>query len=1126
MRRVADEYRLSASDLVAHMACGHAQVLDRQVADGQLQAPFRANPFLEVLGERGLRHEQGYVEHLRASGLQVVEIAGSGIDSAAVSATTSVMASGAQVIVQGALRHGMWDGRADVLLRVDSPSALGAWSYEPLDTKLARETKSGTVLQLSLYADLLGAMQGREPDHVHVVAPWTNFEPQTHRVADFAAYYRWAKRRLEMMLQNPQASYPEPVGHCDVCRWFGSCDERRRADDHLSFVPGLAKAHALKLHEHGIARVTELAAVPVPLPWKPKHGGRGTFEKLREQARVLCATRATGQIVYELLPPEPSLGLSRLPTPSHGDVFLDFEGDPFVGERGLEYLFGYVFRDEGDGWTYRADWALGPAAEKAAFERFIDFVLARLERWPDLHVYHYAPYEPAALKRLMGRHGTRADELDTLLRAQRFVDLYAVVRQGVRIGVESYSIKRLEPLYEFERDAALPDANKALNKVQAALELSGGLDGLEEAQAVVEAYNADDCFSTQALRTWLEARRSDLVAQGAAVERPASAPGDSSDAIAADAADVAALVERLTAGVSADPVERTADEHGRWVLAQLLSWHRREDKADWWEFFRLADLSAEELLDERCGLGGLMFEHTVGGTAACPIHCYSFPLQETELRGGETLRSAGGAHLGSVEAISAETGQVHIKKRRDTASFHPEGVFPFDTVPSGVLAAAVRRLGAHVADHGLDADGPFAAARDLLLRRPPRAELPLVGASETVGEAAVRLALTMTGGVLPIQGPPGAGKTYTGAKMICALVRAGRRVAITAPSHKVVRNLLDAVIEAAREQGLPVRCVQKPAAGGAGAAGLDVEMNNTTLLQGIGARWDVAGGTAWLWAREDAADVADVLFVDEAAQMSLANVIAVSHAAPLIVLLGDPRQLDQPTKASHPDGADASALDHVLGGELTLPADRGLFLAETWRLPPTICRFTSEAFYEGRLIARPGSQLQVVDAAGPLGGAGLRYVPVVHSGASNCSPEEADKVAKLVHELLDGSPFWIDRDGVRRPLTLDDVLVIAPYNAQVFELQARLPGARVGTVDKFQGQEAPVVIYSLTSSTSADAPRGMEFLYSLNRLNVATSRAKCVCAVVGSPALFEPDCRTVRHMQLANALCRYRELAA
>ena len=802
------------------------------------------------------------------------------------------------------------------------------------------------------------------------------------------------------------------------------------------------------------------------------------------------------------------------------------EGDPFVSEGGLEFLFGYAFRGEGGAERYVADWSFSRVEEKAAFERFVDFTIARLNEFPDLHIFHFAPYEPAALKRLMGRYATRENEIDQMLRAGLFVDLYAVIRQGIRASVESYSIKKLEPLYAFERAASLADAGETLAKVQACLEL-GDLDGIEDQdRAVVQAYNRDDCLSTWRLRDWLEVVRAELIKSGTVIERPRPPSGEASPDLTDWQLKIADLVDRLTRGVPVDVADRSGEQHAKWLLANILDWHRREEKAVWWEYFRLSALTAEDLMDERAALSGLSFVEAVGGTTKAPIHRYSFPAQDTDLRGDEDLRNVGGAKFGKVDAISLESWTIDIKKRKDTADIHPGAVFAHQIIDSKVLAEALVRIGEYVADDGMEGDGPYRAARDLLMLAGPRmGEQGLKGAGETMLEAAIRIAPHLDGGVLPIQGPPGAGKTHIGARMICTLAHAERRIGITANSHKVIRNILDKSIKASDELSVAIQCIQKVSEKQTDLPRLQFATDNAATLGAIGTTCQVGAGTAWLWARPDAFQSVNVLFIDEAAQMSLANVLAVSQAAETIVLLGDPRQLEQPTQGSHPEGTGVSALDHILGMHATIPADRGLFLEETWRLHPEICAFTSELFYESRLHPRPGLELQKIKASGRIDGSGLRFMPVMHEGNQSSCPEEADKIKILVAEILGSGARWTNRDGIEALIGLDDILIIAPYNSQVFELQVRIPGAKIGTVDKFQGQEAPIVIYSMTTSSQADAPRGMEFLYSPNRLNVATSRAKCACVLVGSPLVFEADCRTPRHMQLANAFCRYLEMA-
>jgi len=381
--------------------------------------------------------------------------------------------------------------------------------------------------------------------------PWSDYEPQSFRTADFAAYYRKVKFALNRRLQGQpeQNGYPDPKEHCEICRWRIPCDAKRRTDDHLCLVAGISKVQINELKRHGINTATDLAEAPLPLPWKPERGATPSYERIREQARVQLAGRVAGQVIYEALPPMAGFGLSCLPLPSAGDIFFDLEGDPFVGEHGMEYLFGYVFADQGGSPQYVGEWAFSREREKAIFEIFIDFVIARWEEFPDFHIYHYAPYEPAALKRLMGRYGTREDEVDRMLRAHLFVDLYSVAKNGIRASVESYSIKKLEPLFGYERVTDLSDANKALANVQAALELNDLGSVLEKNKDAVESYNRDDCLSTLGLRDWLERVRSELVDGGEAIDRPVYDTGAPSDALSEWQKKINSLIDRIIVGV-------------------------------------------------------------------------------------------------------------------------------------------------------------------------------------------------------------------------------------------------------------------------------------------------------------------------------------------------------------------------------------------------------------------------------------------------------------------------------------------------------------------------------------------------------------------------------------------------
>jgi predicted RecB family nuclease len=662
MKLTEENLRLSSRDLTGYLNCRHLTQLELQVVRGALKRPKPWDPSLEALWERGSRHEREFVDHLASESARVIVIDGIDVDDAAVERTLAAMAEGAEVIVQAALRSGDWVGRADVLRRVDAPSVLGPWSYEAWDTKLSRDTKAATILQLCLYSEILGEMQGGAPEHMHVVAPWADFVPQTYRVAEYAAYYRRVRNGFAATLASAPApdTYPHPTAHCDICAWRGECDARRRADDHLSLVAGISSLQMAELNANGVGTVAALAALPLPLPWQPQRGSRQGFERVREQARLQVESREAGELRFETLPVEPGFGLAALPEPSRGDIYLDFEGDSFVGEHGQEYLLGYSYLGDDGGLRYTALWGLARSDEKAAFEAFIDFVIAQWEAHPHLHIYHYGAYEVAALKRLMGRYATREEELDRILRGRVMVDLLSVVRHAIRAGVESYSIKRLEPLYGFKRRTDLPDANLALTRLQTALELGDLADIGAEEMATVQSYNEDDCVSTRHLHLWLEQLRAVAIAGGAQIDRPAPGDGSPSENVAEWLARITPLIEALTADVPVDAVERTAEQQGRWLLAHMLDFHRREDKANWWEYFRLADLDAEELVEEKSGLSGLTLQATVGGTAKCPIHRYVFPPQETDLRPGKKLRNQGGAALGAVEAISVEGRTIDI----------------------------------------------------------------------------------------------------------------------------------------------------------------------------------------------------------------------------------------------------------------------------------------------------------------------------------------------------------------------------------------------------------------------------------------------------------------------------------
>jgi predicted RecB family nuclease len=1119
MRLLSGDLVLSPSDLVGFSLCRHLTALELAVARGELPPASAPDPELDLFARRGRDHERSILGTLKGEGRQVAEVmvveeGRAGLERAAA-LTLDAMRSGADVIYQATFFDGRWAGRADFLWRRDDrPSGLGAYSYEPADAKLSRQIKPAVLLQLCGYAEQLSVLQGVEPEHLHAVLGQGATVSVPH--ASVAAFYRTVRRGFEAALSaGLRATYPDRVDHCSVCRWSTVCDERRRADDRLTLVADLRRDQESRLCAAGIETVEALASRRAT---SVKGIGTATLGRLGAQARLQVEQRRTGRLAWELLPVETGRGLCALPAPSPGDLFFDMESDPFVAG-GLEYLFGMVELSAAES-VYRAFWAHDPAAEKQAFESFVDLVIARLAEHPDLHVYHYGAYEPAALKRLMGVHGTRERELDTILRGQVLVDLHRVVRHGVRVSQESYSIKMLEPLYREARTTAVAGGLGSIVAYEEWRETGDG-QRLHE----IEAYNQDDCRSLVGLRGWLEARRAEVEAAEGPLSRPVAVdPAPPAGVQASEAAE-----DEVTAALLAGADGEDAQQ----LLAHLVGWHRREAKPEWWMWFHRRRLAPEELYDDAEAISGLEYHGVAGKGNRSLTHEYRFDAQQ-EHRIGTGDRPddpATGQGAGEVVFVDNVRGVVRLKRSAYSDKAHPLALIPTGPIETSAQRDALLRIGRWVAAHGIDAPGPYRAVRDLLLRRRPRLHAggsgPLVGSGEDPGAAAVRLAVSLDHACLAVQGPPGSGKTHTGARLVLELVRAGRRVGVTANSHKAITNLLDLLCASAERAGVRLEVLQKASEDGRCAHPMVRQAANNAEVEASlrAGTVHVVAGTAWLFGRQALEGAFDTLVVEEAGQLSLANVVAMGGAARNVVMLGDPRQLSQPSKASHPPGAERSALEHLLGDHETIPADLGVFLSTTRRLHPHLGRFISGAFYGGRLLSHESCARQVLGGRAPLAGAGLRWVPVEHGGNRTASGEEVEAVVALANDLL-GRP-WTEATGHIRKLDLADLLVVAPYNAQVARLAAALPsGARVGTVDKFQGQQAPVVVYSMAASSAEDVPRGLEFLFSANRLNVALSRAQGLAVLVCSPALLRPACRTVAQVRLANALCRLVELAS
>jgi predicted RecB family nuclease len=1112
MRRFNHQPLLSPSDLNNLLECRHLMALEQARFNGNGVPRSGRGAHVDILARYGEQHESAILDAYEASGRSVERVVtgpGEHRFRAALEQTLAAMRGGLDVIHQATLMGDGFGGYADFLERVPRPSGLGDWSYEVADAKLARATKGYFLVQLSVYAALLERIQDLEPQELVVLLG--DGRRDAYRTDEFAAYVRRIRRYAEETIAAGVAdTYPVPCGHCGICDYRHHCEGRRRADDHLSLVAGMRRDQVVRLEEHGVSTLAALATLAPDrrIPRIP----RDSLTKLRSQAALQLRERETGTQCYELLAYEPRFGFGLLPEPAPGDLYFDVEGDPYIGDRGLVYLFGIGWHDAG-GERYEAFWAHSTEDEKTAFEGLVDFVMAWREQHPGCHVYHYGAIEETMLKQLAMYHATRELEVDTLLRADALVDLYRVVRQGVRISKESYSLKKVEDFYWNERTAAVKEAGGSIVAYEQWMG-TGDQSQLDD----IALYNAEDVHSTRGLRDWLLELRAELAATGAAVEwRPA--PGGAEDA--------AEEIDPETAGLR-DTLLATGDAVDR-LLGELLMYHRREAKPSYWWYFKRLEMTEEELRDEDDeSIGGLTPagpEFKLAQSRGVPMQ---FPLQSMKLYVGDVVDPASkrGAEIVEIDQF-AGTLTLKLGPKKWGQDPPPRSLIPDQPLPTGVQRAALRRLAVDVIAGG----SGYPASRALLRRDLPRIAgsshgRPLLAGDYTVAQA-VDLALRLESSMLAIQGPPGTGKTYAGARIAVALMARGRRVGVTAPSHKAIHNLLEEIERIARHEGVAFKGYKRGDDENAyespfGSAG-SIENVGNPACENAPADVLLVAGTSWLFAREKMQGTIDTLLVDEAGQVSLADALAVATSCRNLILLGDPQQLAHVAQGGHPEGTAVSALAHVLGGDATIAPERGLFINVSRRMHPDVCAFVSEISYRGELHSLPECGVQRVDSRG-LSGTGLRWFPVEHSGNRRESPEEGDLIAGQLDLLAGGSV--IRSDGSTVPIQQAGVMVVTPYNAQVRLLRDRLPEwVDVGTVDKFQGREAGVVFFSMATSSGEDVPRNAEFLYSRNRLNVAVSRAKCLAVLVASPDLLTVRCRTVEQMRLVNALCRFVERA-
>lgn len=1188
----------SASDLVLAATCEYAslQVLDEKL--GRIpRSDFAEDALLARTSVLGDQHENAVLKQFKErfgqwnpethTGVYEVEPA-SDYSREALEAkhreTMQALEAGADVVFQASFFDGEFHGRADFLVKT------GPGEFAVYDTKLAHHAKVTALLQLAAYADqLLKAEFAVHPDAVLILGTG---EESTHNIYEILPVFRERRRRfLDTLARHSQEGV-------EAVSWFGSEDVARcgrcercaveiQKHRDMLLVAGMSVRTRNNLWaKYGIRTIDELATL------EPQRGYLPTsYQKLKDQAalqtgiaefdgsRTFTKNGQSHTVSYALLP---GSTLGSLPRANPGDIFFDFEGDPLwqdgEGSWGLEYLFGVVeANSSAETARFIPFWAHDRVEERRALMEFLEYVRQRRQQYPGMKIYHYANYEKRALRSLAARHGVGEETVDELLRENVLVDLFETVRHSLRISENSYSIKKLEPLYMGEnlRGGEVTDAGASVVAYAdfcTARDI-GNAELAEHIKNSIADYNEYDCVSTLRLRNWLlelagrnAAEESanvlthssgDDAAHGSLEELVAASGKDREEASAAEKA-LIEFVENL------DPEQGLgADEQAIAMVASATGYHRRERKQFWWDHFdRLA--SAVEEWEETRNVALFERADVVEDWAKDPDRPRAQPTRLLGVRArvaeGSSLKEGdsglylmyqdsfppyieaklaeqaekfaasndgivpdvlrAGDFRGTIESIEAQLdGTVNMRIRESL----PRGASEFTQIPMALtplqplqtkaqeqsLQGLAEEVGAYLPEI------PDAPELDILRRRAPRLkpghtlERPNVekhGSFATI-EAIYAAVSALDRSYVAVQGPPGSGKTFLGSHVIGRLIQDGWKIGVVAQSHAVVENVLLGCIEKGKVRPEQV-------AKFAGKTQMSqapwVEVDQNALAQALKEPAGfLIGGTAWDFSSDKKFDarVLDLLVIDEAGQYSLANTLAVARAAQNMLLLGDPQQLPQVTQGTHPYPVDESALGWLSAGHDTLPEKLGYFLDVSWRMHPALCAPVSLLSYSGKLQSAPAGAQRELAGWAP----GIFVREVDHRGNTTSSIEEALEVAHIARSFIGAQ--WTENlahPEKYRPLEPEDILVVAAYNAQVDLITEKLEsaglkdedgGVRVGTVDKFQGQEAPVVIVSMAASSAGESARGAEFLLSPNRLNVAISRGQWCAVLVKSSSL-------------------------
>ena len=1054
--------------------------------------------------------------------------------------TIDSMEKGLDFIYHAYFIENNFRGEADFLLKVDTPSKKWRYSYEVYDTKISRKIKTRHLQQIIAYSYFIESIQGSLPKKMYLI----DGSSKTHQFKpkEFINQFLFAKEQFENFLLNEKKEeiYPEKCSFCSLCEWSEVCENLWVKDNYINQVARINRSQTGKLKKENINTVEILSKKEVS-EIKSKIN-TDTIERLIEQAKLQERKRKNNKSECVPLISKFNKGFYKLPEPNDGDLFYDIEGFPLFEGRGFEYLHGVYYQENGK-MIFRDFWAkdFDVKYEKESYVKLVNFFKKHFEKYPDAYIYHYNTYEKTALRTLSSLYSSEYPEqehyVDKLLRLHKFVDLYQIVIHCIRTSEKDMSLKTLEQFYEppFVRKA---DIKKADDSV--ALYDEWLITKKDALKKDIIDYNEEDCISTFHLRNFLINRKpEDIEWFGKTKEEIVKMSKEKEWE-----KESSHLIEDLTKLLDTNKKSIIND------LIDLVGFHRREQKPEWWRFYERIEkddhFSLEE--DNAC-IGNCVLKSnkpTIDGKKL--LFEYKFNDQDYKIKKGDDAYSIfENKNIGKVEDIAEISLNNNIltiligeQAYKNRGSKMPSIMTLGPKSPPGI-ANKEKALNSYIKNIIKKDKIKFKCITELLTKSLPdingviKGE-KLINEDSEIVQQSIKIVSNLNSSYLVLQGPPGTGKTYTTAKIIIDLIKNNKRIGVSSNSHEAIKTLLYQIEKEIDFdfEGIKIFSKEEHKLNGKiikDTDGKNIDFNSTQLI----------AGTTFFFSKDVKPNKKgevnekskineilqkhplDYLFIDEAGQVSLADTIAIATTCKNLILVGDQMQLAQPMQGIHEGCADKSALEFVLEGNDTIPKEQGIFLNKTRRLNKKICAYISDSFYDSRLTPHEVTDLRKVNLGlKDIRNEGIFYIPVNHTGCSQKSEEESKIIEEIYSKII--KTKFTDEYG-NGELSEKDIVAISPFNVQRNLLYQNLSKTysnkvKTSTIDKIQGQEGKVVFISMTSSDAENLPRNKKFFFSKNRLNVAISRAQNVVVILFNPDLLLSPCNEIEEMKLMNNFCK------